>query len=1072
MDIDKRISDFEKRKNEIREYLVKLDETCKSRFGPMNKYQSPKKNPYKYSDLNAYKEAVLGEDKSSWKFEENKHVKKNCKFNPKPSRNIDANKRYFTEIDSELDCKKVEGFWDSSSVNRKNKFEKGVCWYTKQDRECAKQTDGKLLKPYHSKFIDQTGKRIEETEKCHQVPGCAWKQQSEYTWDCVKGKRDNEDNGPVMNPPHDMPHKDGLEEYVFRWYKSDDAPLTTELIGEGNRCNGIVQEDNIDPPDKFRVKEYIDHRLLNPHNERDSSYLKDVLNKDSFRIYMREWDELQRIGAVRFNELYATSSLIYDFYNKMEYQQMMDDNSIETAKKRKIKGFHPSVPQSIVNMVMKHTAQNNGSKRGMLAWHSTGSGKTCTATGVIDSFWDTDRPIIFASSIDAIASNPDYKFHECAMNLYPRFQQGEFRGKSKAESMALIAAAFKRRNVRFLSFAKLSNRVLNAEEYKKLHKLKKGGAGKKTSGVNVAKINKEVQKKKVIKKDVGVNKAVVGDDKVVKTVTDKKVVPKVVQASKPVKVQKGKSHEDILSSEAYVDLDNAVLIIDEVHNLFRPLPNQKKEHERLEREILDPRKHPNMKVVILTATPGDNIPDVLKLLNIIRDPKEPPIRLDNIESEEDIKKFKDGIRGMISYFDMSNDITKFPIVNDPQVFIKAPMSEIQFNKYLEAYKSIKGEQKNYDALAKDNKLSKYWEAARKYSNMLFNFDKDMKLSDFSAKMPFLLENIKQFQDEKHYVYSSFYTKMGYGGQGIVSIAKELEKKGYKKLEVKEAKRLNAAGKLPSPAKRYILAITTEIGEEGGSAGKNLHELIKIYNSPENKNGELIHVMLASQGFNEGIDLKAVRHIHFFEPLVTMASDKQTLGRAARYCSHADLDKSKGDWRVQIHRYMSDKPDLSMAVDNTKLILQLEQDIKDIKSRILDNDASSYKSDLQDKIKRLKEVIRAKTKAKQDTSFEKKEVVALEGKIQSATNNSKGALKIYKDELRLKEKQYKSLTTIPKKKVIDPSSVANIEEVIFKESRERMKELLIVYQCMKEAAVDCKILSEFHSLTGHKVNCTF
>jgi hypothetical protein len=32
---------------------------------------------------------------------------------------------------------------------------------------------------------------------------------------------------------------------------------------------------------------------------------------------------------------------------------------------------------------------------------------------------------------------------------------------------------------------------------------------------------------------------------------------------------------------------------------------------------------------------------------------------------------------------------------------------------------------------------------------------------------------------------------------------------------------------------------------------------------------------------------------FFETtLVTMASDKQTLGRAARYCSHSDLDRDK------------------------------------------------------------------------------------------------------------------------------------------------------------------------------------
>jgi len=110
--------------------------------------------------------------------------------------------------------------------------------------------------------------------------------------------------------------------------------------------------------------------------------------------------------------------------------------------------------------------------------------------------------------------------------------------------------------------------------------------------------------------------------------------------------------------------------------------------------------------------------------------------------------------------------------------------------------------------------------------MLFNFEKDMSLTDFSSKLPYLLDNIKKYPKDKQYIYSSFYTKMGYGGHGIVSIAKELDKLGYKKLTVKEAKKLNADKKMPDKRKRYILAISTEFGEEAGNTGENLHELIK------------------------------------------------------------------------------------------------------------------------------------------------------------------------------------------------------------------------------------------------------
>lgn len=1110
--MEQQISSFEAKKKSLRKYLNKLDEECKSYFGPLNKYVPPVKNPYVYSDDKAYKKRAMGES------DERQHIKKHCKFLGSISSAKDKNQRYYLHATTEHECSKLDGSWDPLALNRQNKFDHGVCWVTAKDKACAELSNTSFLRPYNSKFKDMSSQRIDASNRCNQEPGCAWKQQTSYTWDCIKGEKEEEkDKGPVMNPPKEMPSKDGLEDYIFRWYSGEDGPLTTELMGTGNRCQGIILEEDIAPPEKHKVQEYIDYRILDPHSIKDLPFLKTLMDPKMLSLYTRDWDELKKVGPEMFNDRHKGNSMIDNFYNRMDFQQLMGDETLEEVKKMPKKGLFPSVPQSVVNMIMKQVAHGESDKRGMLAWHSTGSGKTCTATGVIDSFWDTDRPIIFASSIDAIASNPDYKFHECAMNLYPRFQQGDFKGKTKAESMALIAAAFKKRNIRFLSFAKLSNRVVNAEEYKKSHKISKGGAAKKqrkskvsiakdtkaaakdtkTAAKNtkaaakdtkdVAKATEAAAKEKVTKKK-GITKSKKASIKpptpeeiVAKSkkhqVRVKKTISVVAKTIAPSKGKKEKSHAEVLSSENYVDLDNAVLIIDEVHNLFRPLANQKKEHERLEKEILDPRKHPNMKVVILTATPGDNIPDVLKLLNIIRNPKEPEIKLPDINNQADIESFKNQIRGMVSYFDMSNDDTKFPIVSDKQEFIKAPMSDTQFNKYVEAYKSIKADQKNYDTLAKNNKLAKYWEGARKYSNMLFNFDKDMALSDFSSKMPHLIQNIEKYPNEKQYVYSSFYTKMGYGGQGIVGIAKELEKKGYKKLTVQEAKKLNAANKLPPKGKRYILAITTEIGEEGGSAGKNLHELIKIYNHAENKNGELIHVMLASQGFNEGIDLKAVRHIHFFEPLVTMASDKQTLGRAARYCSHADLDRDKGEWRVTIHRYMSDKPSVNVNLEQEKRkaeeIARLQMDIQMLEAKSAENDTSSLKLELQNRIKDVKAIIKNKQKLKEDVKAEKAELEKMEKEVKGLATKKTGD-KALKEDIKEKQKALKALIAPPsrKKSSVDPSSIENIEERIFKESRERMKELLTVYQCMKESAVDCKILSRFHSSTGHQVKCNW
>jgi hypothetical protein len=450
--------------------------------------------------------------------------------------------------------------------------------------------------------------------------------------------------------------------------------------------------------------------------------------------------------------------------------------------------------------------------------------------------------------------------------------------------------------------------------------------------------------------------------------------------------------------DQFIDLDKAVLVIDEVHNLFRPLPTQKTKHQLVEKH-LDPKLHPNLKVVIMTATPGDNAEDVVKLLNIIRDPTHAPIKAPNVESAESIQLFKESLRGMISFFDMSSDTTQFPVVQDPGP-ITFPMSNTQFVRYVEAYKEVKETMTNYKKLAKANQLGKFWAGPRKYSNMLYQFEKKMELSEFSSKLPGLITNVTTYPKEKHYIYSAFYENRG-SSQGILEIARQMEAQGYTKLTVQEARKLNQLGQLPEKGKRYVLALQKDLESGGKSIGMNLNELIKIYNHKENRNGELVHLFLATQGFNEGIDLKAVRHIHIFEPLVTMASDLQTIGRARRFCSHADLEWPN-QWSVMIHRYQS-------AI------------MKPIQTNMLDV------QQVESQIERLQKEIEATT-VKKVVAEKRKELKALEKSIKN-----------------------------------DLSNVKNIDEFIYNNALEKMKELVVIHQAIKEAAVDCRLLNKFHGM---------
>jgi hypothetical protein len=913
-------------------------------------------------------------DKSISAFNENNPFELNHprKFNSKgpadcvcrPKTNVGTKKdkygRYFKDAKTADQCNQVQGFWDDKSPNRLSKYSEGMCWTSEDNKEC-----GKLV---HKNQILPKGESVEgvddSKEKCSANKKCTWTEMQSDKGECFANKEELQ-TFSVQVPPDSMPSDitdPNMQQYLYDWYSTDKAPLTGELMGKGNRCTSATNNPSKQYTAEELQKMYMvydpenEKLLINAYGEKNVK----VLNRNLIGIVDRE-----------------KAMLGHPIWKKDMYMYSED-----LVKSDKPPEFLPSIPQSIINMTMKKLSGNPASNsRGLMAWHSTGSGKTCTAAGVMDAFWDSNKQIVFASSINAISSNPDFKFHECAARLFPRFQQAPFN-----KSMSVIGEAFEERGIIFISFAKLANRIEKTEKFKSIlgisskpknkKKKKKGGKGGEESAF--------------IRRIAGWYNVDIDMIKV---------------AMRQAKIS---------GQEDFVDLDNTILIIDEVHNLFRPLPAQKKKHLLVERHIVDPTVHPKLKVVILTATPGDNVKDVMKLVNIIRDPTKPRITAPNPDNAAEIQSFKTSLMGMVSYFEMSNDLTKFPKARDngPIVY---PMSQAQFNKYVEAYNNVKETSQNYDKLAADNQLAKFWAGARKYSNMLYTFEKGLELTEFSSKLPPLLEKIALYPTHKQYVYSAFYERRG-SGQGITAIAAQLQKQGYKQLTVKEAKAANVAGITLPDAKRYILAIQSEIGEEGtSSAGKSLDQLMQIYNSPANLNGNIVHVFLASQSYNEGLDLKAVRHIHIFEPLVTMASDLQTIGRARRYCSHADLPQNQ--WSVDIHRYFSDVPITANNSDASERLDSLKKSLEEAKAQ-----------------------------------------------LKATLAKEKEAKKTIKDNITHLQTNIKLYTTSSKQ-----NNVESIDMYIYNTAQSRMRELFVVYHALKEAALDCRLLHKFHN--DDSIKCT-
>eukprot|EP00899_Mesostigma_viride_P005573 jgi/Mesvir1/15016/Mv14674-RA.1 len=424
--------------------------------------------------------------------------------------------------------------------------------------------------------------------------------------------------------------------------------------------------------------------------------------------------------------------------------------------------------QAVVNLHLKKIASLSPHypSRGFLAWHSTGSGKTCTAMGALDAFWDTKKNFVLATSKENKTNNSLEEIAKCA-TLYPRF-------KGKDPKTVL---------------AELRKRVWNRE------------------------------------------------------------IVTFTQLSHAIGVHKARKNFDTSV------LNNALLVMDEVQNLFKPLPGQQEDHRAL-KEFLATQNtdtSQNLFMVILTATPGDSVAEILWLVNMIRPVNFPVFTMANITP--------DRVRGMISFVDYTGDTNSFPEIASMEEY-DVPMSAKQFELYKARFKESRR-----DIPAKDRE--RYWYAeARKIANC--------KMVEIFLK------------GGKHYVYSYFNV------HGIADLAKVLSAIGYS--------RFTPGGPLP-PRKRFAVL-------DGETTEGQLKAFREVFNSDANKRGELLQIVLARRRYNEGLDLKAVTDVHIMEPLVNANSEKQAIARAVRHCSHKALPKA--EWKVRVHRYFAVPPGSSSS----------------------------------------------------------------------------------------------------------------------------------------------------------------
>jgi superfamily II DNA or RNA helicase len=409
-------------------------------------------------------------------------------------------------------------------------------------------------------------------------------------------------------------------------------------------------------------------------------------------------------------------------------------------------------------------------------------------------------------------------------------------------------------------------------------------------------------------------------------------------------------------------LNNAVIIVDEAHNITNN-QNYNVLHKVLSKSY-------NYRIVLLTATPifdnAKEIAEIANLLNVNDQSKQLPIRNKLFKENFMLNKKSDYINANIlkagvteitdkgksalqkAFFGKVSFLTSNKSTN-PEVIEKGEgvitsrvgstkvilckMSDYQYSVYNQAVNDdIKSNNIKPDMIEEDesgrqlisldedrikgvnlyknsNDASTMSYPSNMYGKLGFeNVTKtneteifQTNLEMYSSKLYTLLQNVKN-SPGNIFIYSNYTTA---GGTSLVE--KMLRVNGFTEY---------SGRKSTQP--------TFVVFDQKNPEQRD--KLRKIFNSPENKNGDLIKIVIGSPVMSEGITLKNVRQVHILEPSWNMSRINQIIGRAVRNHSHDDLEQEQRN--VEIYKYVSFYPSSEQTdffIDKEKYILSEEKD---------------------------------------------------------------------------------------------------------------------------------------------------
>ena len=167
---------------------------------------------------------------------------------------------------------------------------------------------------------------------------------------------------------------------------------------------------------------------------------------------------------------------------------------------------------------------------------------------------------------------------------------------------------------------------------------------------------------------------------------------------------------------------------------------------------------------------------------------------------------------------------------------------------------------------------------------IFSLGENGTLKKYSPKIASIIDIINK-SNGIVMIYSQFI------GGGCIPLALALEEAGFGNYMIS-----NLLNSKKQKDKKYMM-IT---GDAKLSPKNKIQEALTKCNSIENKNGDLIKVIVISKAGSEGIDFKNIRQIHILEPWYNLNRIGQIEGRGVRNLSHCNLPYKDRNVLVFLH----------------------------------------------------------------------------------------------------------------------------------------------------------------------------